>query len=1024
MAWYTWRIKLKVFLVAFLLLSVTCSGISSAGTTDDDVIVNINDSNDHNRSLKPCFKPKVSKNKLLDERWFKSGHLYSHCTHAYKNSSRDITSCVSVCTKQFDMTQGAVSCDSECKTQSAACKRGCDWYNAIFHNTRNRTLNATRIPSSSKPIKIQDERNTDDVSLKWEHVYSRDQLIRSIYVVTIKMTKDSSKTSEYILGLTESTNYTITTTDMKSNMYSGYMFKTEDMTFTIQIYPLNFNGPLTVIDSKRKKLFGTIATAPQDVTPVQGLRLNEHSPYYNKDEEQIVWELGWNSTSVDPNRSMGIRFIYKLDSCTNQEHETPVTELNFPFFGLDGDAQNGYCAIKVKNKDDDALRGCKIKVKMWVKYGKCFLSKPSEYLIAYKGCHTVRHFTGVCGVTPPELDTTLKRENVNVTQISHACEKGESYVCRDDPDSNCFKCTHALFNVTATWNVSDVPYEIRSIKLRYGVLSGDVENMTFIKQDEEEKIIKLASNATSYTLTSFSPSNLDVKKYGFQIFADTPYSKLSWKFSSNIVRLNLVVKETRVKSHIHDGETQHTVMVTLIVVAVILLAIAGILWKVRRGRNSSSSSSTLSDKVFMTSENGAVISDEWEINPHHIKMIEPIGEGAFGKVYSATITTSAIMKSNFAKRCGGALLLSDKTKTAIKFLKDGVQDEEIKDFKEEIALMKNIGYHKNIVNIIGSCTVRQPLCLAVEYMPNGNLLDYLRDERNKRLHKAIDPEASPRVAVEDLMSYAWQISKGMEFLESKNVVHRDLAARNILVGHNNLVKISDFGLSRQYSHEPIYIGKSLTRKLPLKWMSVEAIFHKEFTSASDVWSFGVVLFEIVTFGGTPYPFIGHRELCKLLKSGYRMEKPENCGQELYDVMCHCWNAIANQRPTFTELREHFEEIIEKGGDRYFSFDIDVTKAYYNVASFKSIPTDDEDDVLDDEYDPTQVQVKPLESVKAVDVAVHLEYGENSKLHDDGDNRLEETDDETERYISPQSLKSDHMGSPPGSYDNQDFHFNE
>jgi len=352
----------------------------------------------------------------------------------------------------------------------------------------------------------------------------------------------------------------------------------------------------------------------------------------------------------------------------------------------------------------------------------------------------------------------------------------------------------------------------------------------------------------------------------------------------------------------------------------------------------------------------------------------------------------------------------------VKLLKEGSVDEEITDFHDEISLMKKIGYHKNIVNMIGCCTVRQPLCLIVEFMHNGNLLHYLRDGRAKRINK-LDNELCEEVGItsDNMASFAWQIASGMEYLASKDVVHRDLAARNILVGHNGLVKISDFGLSRQVSDEPIYIGVSKTKRLPVKWMSVEAIFHKEFTTASDVWSYGVVLFEIVTLGGAPYPFISYLELCKLLKSGYRMEKPDNCPDEMYDTMCHCWNAIPSQRPTFTELREHLEKIMEQC-DKYFSFEIDDSKAYYNVASFKSIPSDEEEDDLfsKDGDEQRVITIKPLSTLsltKADDTLIDLDK-------DGGD------ENNINRYISPQSIKSATDMEKISSFDNPNFHFSE
>ncbi|XP_028415331.1 fibroblast growth factor receptor 1-like [Dendronephthya gigantea] len=308
----------------------------------------------------------------------------------------------------------------------------------------------------------------------------------------------------------------------------------------------------------------------------------------------------------------------------------------------------------------------------------------------------------------------------------------------------------------------------------------------------------------------------------------------------------------------------------------------------------------------------------YELPPDSVRFHKMIGKGAFGRVY--------------AGEAHGINGNPKVTAVAIKTLKETANEEELSDFLREIDLMKDLGIHENVINMYGCCTKCRPVCLVLEYAPGGNLLNYLRalkkkckdivaaqshevtnstndhaEDSNAEISNRIKEEIRAALDSKELESFSYQIAAGMKHISDHGIVHRDLAARNILLGKDKILKISDFGLSR----EGAYVQKPGGR-VPYRWLAIEAIQERSYSIASDVWAFGVVLWEICTLGEIPYPEVPVGELRNFLLNGKRLEKVENCTDDIYNIMSSCWSQLPENRPTFEELHDKLLELRNKG----------------------------------------------------------------------------------------------------------------
>ncbi|XP_067114007.1 fibroblast growth factor receptor 1b isoform X1 [Osmerus mordax] len=315
---------------------------------------------------------------------------------------------------------------------------------------------------------------------------------------------------------------------------------------------------------------------------------------------------------------------------------------------------------------------------------------------------------------------------------------------------------------------------------------------------------------------------------------------------------------------------------------------------VRQSRLSGGATPTLSG----VSEYELPNDPQWELPRDRLSLGKRLGEGCFGQVVQAEAV--GIDKDKPSRL----------TKVAVKMLKADATEKDLSDLISEMEMMKMIGKHKNIINLLGACTQGGPLYVVVEYASQGNLREYLRARRPVGLEYWSGPSQAPLGSLElrKLVSAAYQVARGMAYLASQKCIHRDLAARNVLVTDDNVMKIADFGLARDIHHIDYY-KKTTNGRLPVKWMAPEALFDRIYTHQSDVWSFGVLLWEIFTLGGSPYPGVPVEELFKLLKEGHRMDRPSACTQELYLMMRDCWHAVPSRRPTFLQLVEDLDHTL-------------------------------------------------------------------------------------------------------------------
>ncbi|XP_031198754.1 ephrin type-A receptor 5 isoform X7 [Mastomys coucha] len=483
------------------------------------------------------------------------------------------------------------------------------------------------------------------------------------------------------------------------------------------------------------------------------------------------------------------------------------------------------------------------------------------------------------------------------------CEAGyeeKNGTCQaPSPVTNVKKGKIAKNSISLSWQEPDRP---NGIILEYEI--------KYFEKDQETSYTIIKSKETTITAEGLKPASV----YVFQIRARTAagYGVFSPRFEFETTPVSVAAS---------NDQSQIPIIAVSVTVGVILLAVmigfllSGSCCDCGCGRASSLCAVAHPSLIWRCGYSKAKQDPEEEkmhFHNGHIKLpgvrtyIDPHtyedpnqAVHEFAKEIEASCITieRVIGAGEFGEVCSGRLKLPGKRElpVAIKTLKVGYTEKQRRDFLGEASIMGQFD-HPNIIHLEGVVTKSKPVMIVTEYMENGSLDTFLKKNDGQ-------------FTVIQLVGMLRGIAAGMKYLSDMGYVHRDLAARNILINSNLVCKVSDFGLSRVLEDDPEAAYTTRGGKIPIRWTAPEAIAFRKFTSASDVWSYGIVMWEVVSYGERPYWEMTNQDVIKAVEEGYRLPSPMDCPAALYQLMLDCWQKDRNSRPKFDEIVNMLDKLI-------------------------------------------------------------------------------------------------------------------